>query len=114
MSWQQAIRAGSWVCIHAKNELIAASRWLRVDALLPRLVSSQSRNPVMAAASMQSRVSLSGGMDLLVAEVADQQFERVAVGRDRVRRAAAQPGQVGGQEAAQEDREVSGHGAALP
>jgi len=47
-----------------QNELIAASRWLRVDALLCRLVSSQSRNPVMAAASTQSRVSLPGGVDL--------------------------------------------------
>ena len=32
--------------------------------LLCLLVSSQSKNPVMAAASMQSRVSFSGGMDL--------------------------------------------------
>ena len=46
---------------------------------------------------------------LFVAEVADQQFERVTVGADRVRRIAAQPGQVAGQEPAQEYREVSGH-----
>ena len=52
MSWQQAIRAGSWDCSHRKNELIAARRWLRVEMLLCLLVSSQFRNPVMAAASM--------------------------------------------------------------
>ena len=50
----------------------------------------------------------------LVPEVADQQLERVTVGNDRVGRAAAQPGQVSGQEPAQEHREVSGHDAALP
>ena len=56
--------------------------------------SSQSRNPVMAAASTQSRVSLLGRDGSLVAEVADQEFERVAVGRDRVRSnsRAARPG----------------------
>jgi hypothetical protein len=42
---------GPAVCIQRWNELIAARRWLRVDALLCRLVCSQSRNPVMAAAS---------------------------------------------------------------
>jgi hypothetical protein len=62
MSWQQAMRAGSWVCIQAKNESIAANRWLQVEALLRRLMRSQSRNPVMASASMRSRVSFSGGM----------------------------------------------------
>lgn len=45
-----------------KNESIAASRWLLVDALLCRVVRSQVRNPVMAAASIRSRVSRSGGM----------------------------------------------------
>ena len=64
MSWQLAIRAGSWDCSHRKNELTAARRWLRVEMLLCRSASSQFRNPVMAAASMRSRVSLSGGMDL--------------------------------------------------
>jgi len=49
----------------------------------------------------------------LVAEPGDQEPERVAVGRDRGRRAAAEPGQVGGQEAAQGDREVSRHRLAL-
>ena len=52
MSCQQAIRAGSSVCIHGQNELIAASRWLRVEMLLCLSVSSQFRNPVTAAASM--------------------------------------------------------------
>ena len=66
MSWQHAMRAGSWVCIQAKNESIAASRWLLVDEF-PRLVRSQSRNPVTAAASISSRVSRSG--EPLVAEV---------------------------------------------
>jgi len=61
MSCQQAIRAGSWVCIQVQNELIAASRWLRVEMLLCLPVSSQFRNPVTAAASMRSRVSLPGG-----------------------------------------------------
>src|SRR5712692_9811452 len=64
MSWQPAIRAGSCDCSQRKNELSPASRWLRVEMLLCRSVSSQSRNLVMAAASMRSRVSLSGGMDL--------------------------------------------------
>ncbi len=64
MSCQQAIRAGSWVCIQVQNELIAASRWLRVEMLLCLSVSSQFRNPVTAAASMRSRVSLPGGIDL--------------------------------------------------
>jgi hypothetical protein len=64
MSWQAAILAGSWDCSHRKNELIAARRWLRVEMLLCLSASSQSRNPVIAAASMRSRVSLSGGMDL--------------------------------------------------
>lgn len=63
MSWQQAMRAGSCDCIQEKNESIAARRWLLVEALLCRLTRSQSRNPVMAAASISSRVSLSGGMD---------------------------------------------------
>ena len=48
MSWQHAIRAGSWDCSQLKNELIAASRWLHVDALLCRLARSQVRNPVIA------------------------------------------------------------------
>ncbi len=64
ISWQLAIRAGSCDCIHRKKELTAASRWLRVEMLLCLLVSSQFRNPAMAASSMRSRVSLSGGMDL--------------------------------------------------
>src|ERR1700691_1661722 len=63
MSWQPAIRAGSCDCSHRKNELIAARRWLRVEMLLCRPAASQFRNPVMAAASMWSRVSLSGAMD---------------------------------------------------
>ena len=63
MSWQLAIRAGSWDCSHRKNELIAARRWLRVETLLCLSASSQVRNSLMAAASMQSRVSFSGGMD---------------------------------------------------
>ena len=64
MSWQPAILVGSWDCSHRKNELTAARRWLRVEMLLCRSVSSQSRNAVIASASMRSRVSLSGGMDL--------------------------------------------------
>src|SRR5208283_2883392 len=44
--------------------LTAARRWLRVEMLLCRSASSQSRNTVIASASMRSRVSLSGGMDL--------------------------------------------------
>ena len=63
MSWQHAMRAGSWDCIQVKNESIAARRWLLVEAVLCRLVRSQVRNPVMAAASISSRVSFSGGMD---------------------------------------------------
>ncbi|MGC9221934.1 MAG: hypothetical protein ACP5H2_11395 [Solirubrobacteraceae bacterium] len=63
MSWQQAILAGSWVCIQEKNESIAARRWLRVDGLLCRSVRSQARNPVTAAASIRSSVSFSGGTD---------------------------------------------------
>ena len=62
MSWQHAMRAGSCVCIQVKNESIAASRWLQVEALLCRLVRNQSRKPVMASASIRSRVSFSGGM----------------------------------------------------
>jgi len=85
MSWQHAIRAGSWVCIQLKNELIAASRWLHVDALLCRLVRSQVRNPVTAATSISSRVSRSGGMFRSSRKIADQQLERVPVGDDRVR-----------------------------
>jgi hypothetical protein len=46
-----------------ENESIAARRWLLVEAVLCRLVRSQVRNPVMAAASINSRVSFSGGMD---------------------------------------------------
>ena len=114
MSWQHAMRAGSWVCIQEKNESIAASRWLQVDAELCRLVRSQARNPVIASASIVVEGELLGRDVLLVAEVADQQFERVTVGADRVRRVAAQPGQVAGQEPAQEYREVSGHQTALP
>jgi hypothetical protein len=34
MFWHKAIRAGSSVCSHAWNELIAARRWLRVEMLL--------------------------------------------------------------------------------
>jgi hypothetical protein len=49
----------------------------------------------------------------LVAEPGDEELERVAVGGDRVGRAAAEPGQVGGEEAAQGDREVSRHRAAF-
>ena len=45
MSWQQAIRAGSWDCIQVKNELIAARRWLRVEALLCRLASQPVEEP---------------------------------------------------------------------
>ena len=60
MSWQHAIRTGSWVCVQVKNESIAARRWLRVDALFSRLVASQSRNPMIAAASISSSVSRSG------------------------------------------------------
>ena len=63
MSWQQAMRAGSWDCIQEKNESIAARRWLQVVGLFPRLVRSQARNPAMAAASISSRVSFPGGMD---------------------------------------------------
>ena len=63
MSCQQAIRAGSSVCIHVANELIAASRWLRVETLLCRLSCSQPRNAVTASASRWSRVSLAGGTD---------------------------------------------------
>jgi hypothetical protein len=74
MSWQHAIRAGSWVCSQVKNESIAASRWLQVDAEFP---------------------GDGGGVDLregeplgrdgpLVAEIQDQQFERVTVGGDGV------------------------------
>ncbi len=62
MSWEQAIRAGSWDCFHRKNEAIAARRWFRVDTLLC-LTSSQSKNPTIGPASMQSRVSFSGGME---------------------------------------------------
>jgi len=56
------MRAGSSVCIQVKNESIAASRWLHVDGLLCRLARSQVRNPVIAATSISSRVSRSGGM----------------------------------------------------
>ena len=63
MSWEHAMRAGSSDCIQVKNESIAARRWLLVEAVLCRLVRSQVRNPAMAAASISSRVSLSGGMD---------------------------------------------------
>ena len=48
MSWQHAIRAGSWVCIQRKNELIAASRWLHVEGLLCRSVRSQAMKAVTA------------------------------------------------------------------
>ena len=40
MSCQQAILAGSSVCIHVQKELIAARRWLRVGTLLCRLACS--------------------------------------------------------------------------
>ncbi len=83
MSWQQTIRAGSWVCIQVKKESVAASRWLHVDALFPRVARSQSRNPVMAAASIRSRVRFSGGM-CRWSRKADQQLERVTVGGDGV------------------------------
>ena len=63
MSWQHAIRAGSWVCIQAKNELIAASRWLQVDGLLCRSARSQARKAVIAVTSISSSVSRSGGID---------------------------------------------------
>src|SRR5680860_1383558 len=64
--------------------------------------------------STNTIVSYRDAFKLLVAEVADQQFERVTVGDDRVGRIAAQPGQVVGQESAQGHREVSGHDAVLP
>ena len=63
MSCQQAIRAGSSVCIHVAKELIAASRWLRVETLLCRSSCRWPRNAVTAPASMWSRVSLAGGTD---------------------------------------------------
>ena len=63
MSCQQAIRAGSSVCIHVQNELIAARRWLRVETPLRRLSCRWPRNAVTAPASMWSRVSLPGGTD---------------------------------------------------
>jgi hypothetical protein len=63
ISWQAAIRAGSWDCSHRKNEVIAANLWLRVEAQLCLPVSSQPRKSVTAAASMWSRVSFSGGTD---------------------------------------------------
>jgi hypothetical protein len=63
MSCQQAIRAGSSVCIRVAKELIAASRWLRVATLLCRSSRSQPRNAVMVPASRWSRVSLAGGTD---------------------------------------------------
>ena len=63
MSCQQAIRAGSSACIHVANELIAASRWLRVETLLWRRSCSQLRNAVTAAADRWSRVSRAGGTD---------------------------------------------------
>ena len=85
MSWQAAILAGSWDCSHRKNELIAARRWLRVEMLLCRSVSSQFRNPVMAAASMLIEGELLGRDGPAVAEEGDQQLEGVPVGRDRVR-----------------------------
>ena len=63
MSCQQAIRAGSSACIQVANELIAASRWLRVATLLCRSSCRRPRNAVTAAASRWSRVSLAGGTD---------------------------------------------------
>ena len=80
MSWQHAIRAGSWVCIQRKNELIAARRWLHVDGLLCRLVRSQARNPVTAVGVDQLEREPFGRDAPLVTEVADQQLERVPVG----------------------------------
>ena len=85
MSWQHAIRAGSWVCSQLKNELIAASRWLQVDGLLCRLVRSQAMNPVIAVDVDQFEGEPFRRDRPLVAEVADQQLERVPVGADRVR-----------------------------
>jgi hypothetical protein len=108
------MRAGSWDCIQVKNESIAARRWLLVDAVLCRLVRSQVRKPGDGGGVDQLEGELLRRDGPLVPEVADQQFERVTVGGDRVGRVAAQPGQVSGQEPAQEYREVSGHDAALP
>jgi hypothetical protein len=111
ISWQLAIRAGSWDCSHRKNELIAASRWLRVEMLLCRGLQpvQEGGDGVWVNAVESESLGRDGP---LVAEPGDEQLERVAVGRDRGRRAAAQPGQVRGEEAVQHDREVSCHRAA--
>ena len=110
MSCQQAIRAGSSVCIQVPNELIAASRWLRVETPLCRLFLQVAEERRDGAGVEVVEGELARRDRPLVAEPGDQELERVAVGGDRVGRAAAQPGQVGGEEAAQGDREVSRHG----
>src|SRR6266571_565249 len=88
-------------------EWIAASRALRVRAVLPRTASRCSRNAVTIGASRSARLSALGCFPGAAGGEAEQQPERVPVGGDRAGAGLPLADQPAGEELLQDWCEVT-------
>ena len=94
---------------------MAASRVLRLRALLPRAVSVWTRKSATRSASMSSTVSLTGGLLCRALAYPQQQPERIAIARDRMSARLHLDAQPVGEEALDQRRQGDGaHWATSP